>query len=269
MNDTYIITVYVMIDDILRAMNHKDDCRAHTTSAEIMTIAIVAAKYFQNHHERAVCIMRQLGYVQSISVSRFNRRLHQLMSQWLSVLDILTSVFRTGDLYIIDSMPMPVCKLVRANRCVHIAGKQYYGRSVAKQERFFGFRLHLVCTSAGIPVAFDICPASWHDLVPVQHLTAELPASSNVLADKGYVCDEDENLCYLYGDINLIPRYRKNMIPNSKAHLSLIKQHRPMIEAVYSQLEKMGVQRLHNRTLPGRFIKLYSSLLALIFNAFN
>ena len=186
-----------------------------------MTIAIVVAKYFQNHHERAVCIMRQLGYVQSISVSRFNRRLHQLMSQWLSVLDILTSVFRTGDLYIIDSMPMPVCKLVRANRCVHIAGKQYYGRSVAR------------------------------------------------LADKGYVCNEDENLCYLYGRVNLIPLYRKNMIPNSKEHLSLIKQHRPMIEAVYSQLEKMGVQRLHNRTLPGRFIKLYSSLLALIFNAFN
>jgi hypothetical protein len=56
MNDIYIITVYVMVDDILRATNYKDDCRARTISAEIMTV-----EYFQNHHERAVCIAHWLG----------------------------------------------------------------------------------------------------------------------------------------------------------------------------------------------------------------
>jgi hypothetical protein len=88
------------------------------------------------------------------------------------------------------------------------------------------------------------------------------------VADKGYISDYDENLCYLDGQFDLIPRYRQNMIPNSQAHLQLINQHRPTVETLYSKLEKMGVQRLHNRTLIGRFLKVYSSLLALLFNAF-
>jgi len=38
-----------------------------------------------------------------------------------------------------------------------------------------------------------------------------------------------------------------------------------MIETVNSQLEKMGVQRLHARTLPGFMVKLLASLTALSF----
>jgi hypothetical protein len=173
MNDSYIITVYVIMDDLLNLMKHEDDSRAQTTSAEIMTIAIVAAKYFQNHHERALCILRQLGYITNISISRFNRRLHQLTSACLLMLDLLGAMFSKGEIYIIDSMPLPVCKRVRAKRCQVIQGKIYYGRCPAKEELFFGFRLHLICNEYGFPIAFDICPASWHDLVPLQHLTAE------------------------------------------------------------------------------------------------
>lgn len=268
MNDTYIVTAYVIIDDVLKLMNHQDDSRAQTSAAEIMTIAVVAAKYFQNHHERTVCILRQLGYITSVSVSRFNRRLHQLLRPLSALLDVLSDLFRNEDIFVIDSMPLPVCKPVRAKRGKIIHGKMYRGRCHTKREAYFGFRLHLVCSSAGMPVAFDILPASWHDLVPVQHLTAQLPKRAKVLADRGYVSDYDANLCYLFGGIAFIPHHRRNMIPNSDAHQALIRKHRPMIETVYSQLEKMGVQRLHNRTLIGRFLKVYASLLALLCNAF-
>jgi hypothetical protein len=30
MNDTYIVTTYVIIDDILKAWNYQDNCRADT-----------------------------------------------------------------------------------------------------------------------------------------------------------------------------------------------------------------------------------------------
>ena len=54
MNDDYIVPVYVMIDDVLRLMNHEDDVRATVSAAEVLTVAVVAARFFQNHHERAV-----------------------------------------------------------------------------------------------------------------------------------------------------------------------------------------------------------------------
>jgi hypothetical protein len=82
MNDTYIVTAYSVIDDLLRACDYQDDRRATISAAEILTVAVVAAKYFQNHHERALCVLIKLGDIRAVSVSRFNRRLHALRD-WL------------------------------------------------------------------------------------------------------------------------------------------------------------------------------------------
>jgi hypothetical protein len=82
MNDTFIVTTYVVIDTVLKAYGLEDDCRATCTAANILTVGVIAAKYFQNHHERALSVMTRLGYVHGLSVSRFNRRLHALRD-WL------------------------------------------------------------------------------------------------------------------------------------------------------------------------------------------
>jgi hypothetical protein len=79
MNDTYIVTTFVVIDDLLTACAFEDDPRASSPAAEILTVAVLAAKYFQNHHEQALSILGKLGNVKALSPSRFNRRLHQLM----------------------------------------------------------------------------------------------------------------------------------------------------------------------------------------------
>jgi hypothetical protein len=54
MNETYIVTNYYVIDKLLKVLNYEDDSRSSLTVAEILTVAVVAAKYFQNHHERAL-----------------------------------------------------------------------------------------------------------------------------------------------------------------------------------------------------------------------
>ena len=83
MNEQVIITVYVVIDDTLKAMGHSTDKRAVRSDAEVLTVAVLAAKYFHNHHERALWMLKMGGYVgQGLSLSRFNRRLHAL-SDWL------------------------------------------------------------------------------------------------------------------------------------------------------------------------------------------
>lgn len=63
MNDDYIVTVFVVVDDMLKVMNCQTDVRAHVNHAEIITVAIVASKYFCNNHERALCIMQRLGFI--------------------------------------------------------------------------------------------------------------------------------------------------------------------------------------------------------------
>ncbi len=119
MNDTYIVTSYVVMDDILKAYAFEEDCRARGSAAEILAVAVMAAKYCQNHHERALYVMVRLGYVKGLSISRFNRRLHALHDWLEGIVRLLAEVF------IMDSMPLPVCKRVRASRCKKVRGKPF------------------------------------------------------------------------------------------------------------------------------------------------
>jgi len=265
MNNTYIVTTYCVIEDILSASGYKDDVRASVSGAEILFVALIAAKYFQNHHERALYILVRLGDIPSISISRFNRRLHQLRDWLYDITHLLADLFTKGEIFVIDSMPLPVCKRARARRCRKVRGKVYCGYCSAKKEKFFGWRLHLICDPNGIPITFDLLPASLHDLTPIHELTAHLPTGSSVFGDKAYISAKDAQTIFEDVGIRIVAIPRKNMPRNSWADEYDMKQHRKRIETVYSQLEKMGIQRIHARTNEGFHIKTWASLLALTF----
>ena len=182
------------------------------------------------------------------------------------VLEALTQVLAEGEIFIIDTLAIPVCKRARARRCRKLHGRDFYGYCASKDEHCFGWQLHLVCDAHGIPVSFDLLPARWDELNPLQHLLAPLPEGSQVVADKGSISDRDQQLAYIYGDIRLIPKQRRNMAGNTPEDARLIGEFRPAIETLFSQLEKMGVQRLHARTNDGIAVKILASLLAVTFS---
>lgn len=265
MNDTYSVTAFVVLDDLLKVYAYQEDCRAQSRAAEILRVAVVAAKYFQNHHERALYLVCQLGYVRRLSISRFNRRLHALRDWLYGLVHILGEVFAHGEVFLIDSMPLPVCKRARARRCRKGRGKAFCGYCAAKREKFFGWRLHLICTAAGIPVAFDLLPASAHDLTPLHELAFALPSGASLFGDKGYVSHADALALLQETGVRLVTPQRSNLMPNSWADDYDLALYRKRIETVYSPLEAMGVQRLHARTNLGFDLKAWASLLALAF----
>jgi hypothetical protein len=265
MNDTYIVTTYVVIDDILKGYGFENDVRASSTAAEILTVGVIAAKYFQNHHERALCLLIGLGYVHKLSISRFNRRLHSLREWLYGLVSLVSEIWRSGEVFIIDSMPLPVCKRVRASRCKKVRGKAFCGYCAAKKEKFFGWRLHLICTPDGIPVNFDLLPAAEQDLTPIHELTFGLPQGATVFGDKGYICDPDAEAILASTGVRFVAARRRNMSPNSWADEFDLRLYRKRIETVYSQMESMGIQHLHARTNHGFDLKTWASLLALAF----
>lgn len=265
MNDTYIVTAYSIIADLLKAYDYQDDPRTSISAAEVLVVAVVAAKYFQNHHERALYVLVRLGDIPPLSVSRFNRRLHALRDWLYGIVHMLGELFALGEVFIIDSMPLPVCRRVRASRCKKVRGKAYCGYCAAKHEKFFGWRLHLICTPAGIPVSFDVLPASEHDLTPIHELMVHIPAGATVFGDKGYIAADDAQTLFEQTGVRLVTIRRTNMTPNTWADDFDLRVHRRRIETVYSQLEAMGIQRLHARTNPGLDLKTWASLLALTF----
>jgi len=265
MNENYIVTAYCVIEDILKASKYQDDTRTSISAAEILLVAVVAAKYFQNHHERALCILIKLGDIPRLSISRFNRRLHALRDWLYDIVGLLAEIFAHGEAFIIDSRPVPVCKRARARRCKKVRGKAYCGYCAAKKEKFFGWRLHLICDPDGVPVAFDLLPASEQDITPLHELTANLPEGASVFGDKGYISAEDARTILDEVGIRIVAIPRKNMPANSWADEYDMRFYRKRIETVYSQLESMGIQALHARTNIGFDLKVWASLLALAF----
>ena len=265
MNDIVIVTVYVITDDVLRASGHRDHVLVEVSDAEVLTIAVVASMYFHNNHERTLFVLKGMGYITgSLSISRFNRRLHRLGACLESILTIVGEVFARGEVFIMDSFPVPVCRRVRAWRCRKVRGREYCGYCAAKKEKFFGWRLHLLCTADGLPVAFELLPASYHDLTPIHELTSLLPEGATIYGDKAYNSADDEDSILRETGVRIVPARRKNMaLQNSLADDNALRQYRHSIETLNSQLESMGVQHLHARTNPGLELKLLASLIAL------
>ncbi|HET8630991.1 MAG TPA: IS982 family transposase [Thermomicrobiales bacterium] len=263
MDDDFIVTTFVVFDKTMAALGHRDHALAQASDAEVLTVAVVAAKSFQNHLERALQVMHLGGYLSgALSVSRFNRRLHALRGWLLLLLAALGAVFAHGEVFLLDSMPLPVCRRARARRCRKVRGADYCGSCAAKRERFFGWRLHLACTPAGVPVACDLVPGGLHDLTPIHELTRGLPAGSTVCGDKGYNAAADEATILADSGVRLVPIRRANMRPNRRADKLALREYRKRIEALYSQSEALGVQRLRARTNPGLELKVHASLLA-------
>jgi hypothetical protein len=270
MNDELIITSYVIIDDVMRSLHHRSHSLAKVTDAEVLTVAVVAAKYFRNNHERALWVLTELGYLSdSLSTSRFNRRLHAV-ADWLRLMvETLGELFAQGAVFIIDSMPLPVCRRARARRNRKVRGRAYCGYCAAKKEKFFGWRLHLVCTPEGCPVSFAIVAGGYHDLTPLHELTFSLPEGACVFGDKGYNSAPDEQSILADTGVRVIPVRRKNMMPHEWADEFDLKRYRKGIETVNSQLEKMGTQQLHARTNAGFEVKVHASLFALACSNIN
>lgn len=264
MNDDVIVATYVIVADVLAHAGHRDHALAQVGDAEVLTVAVVAAAAFQNHHARALQVLQGMGYLSGrLSVSRFNRRLHALAAWLEGILTLLGELFATGEVFLLDSLPLPVCRRVRARRCRKVRGRAYCGYCAAKRERCFGWRLHLVTTATGVPVAFSLLPASLHDLTPVHELTVGLPAGAGVYTDKAYNSKDDEASILADTGVRLVPLRKANMRPNLWADKLVLRDHRLRIETSNSQLEAMGIQRLHARTNPGFELKVHASLFAL------
>ena len=265
MNEHFIITAFVLADNLMTKLEHTTHKLARVSDAEILTVALVAAKSFKGNLEHALSAMKLAHFIpNAISISRFNRRIHQL-AYWLEyLLETFMGLCRHGSIYVLDSFPVHVCKRVRARRCRKVRGVEYCGYCAAKQEKFFGWRLHLVIDEVGLPANLSMLPAGFHDLTPVHELTFELPVEARVFLDKAYNAKADELSILEETGVVLTPIRKTNMIvQNTIGEMFDLAKYRRRVETVGSQLVAMGLQEIRARTNAGFYLKVIAALFAL------
>jgi len=192
--------------------------------------------------------------------------------------DVLGEVFITGDVFIIASLPLPVCRRVRARRCRTVRGRACCGSCAAKREKFFGWRVHLVCRPDGVPVRVQMLPAGVHDLTTPRPPRARgglggaygLPAGARLLGDTASKSAADEASILAETGVRLVPVRRANMRPHAWCMDAIaLRAYRHPIETVNSHLETMGIERLYARPNAGFELKVHATLIALICTNMN
>lgn len=189
--DTYIVLVYCLCDDLLKAAHHRDDPQCRISDAEVMTIALVAAMFFGGNQALSNEMLYEQGYIKvHLSRSRFCRRLQRVRTYYEPLFAQLGAYFKQQNreqVYVIDSMPVPVCDNYRILRCRIYQDEPYRGRQASKKRYFYGLKLHLLVTEQGEPVEFSLSAGSEHDLTGVYELPFDLPPGATVYGDKAYV----------------------------------------------------------------------------------
>jgi len=270
MDDT-IITTYYLCDEFLKAIGHHDDQQVRLSTAEVMSVALVAATFFGGNVEASRSFLDEYGYIQkAISKSRFNRRLHAIDSSlWQQLFDLLAEVFKQNNpdqSYVVDSLPVAVCDNIRIRRSklypLQEHGQAFRGYIASKRRYFYGLRVHLVSTASGEPVEFTLAAASEADISLFKELKLELPEGAIICADKGYTDYHYEDLLEDVG-LHLKAQRRKRSKREMPAWVEFLsKPIRQYIETVFSKLSAMFAGRIHAVTPRGFELKIVCFLLA-------
>ena len=239
-----IITFYCFCDDFLKAIQYRDNSQAVMSTAEVMTVVLVAAEWFGGCFEQARLFMSEHGYVRhTLSKSRFNRRLHAI-PEWVwrmlsCALGEANKQMNAGQEYIVDSIPVPACDTlrVRISRSHLYRGEAYRGKISSKHRYFYGLRIHLVVTASGQPVEFELAPGSVADITAFKSLDLDLPAGATVYADKAYTDYLWEDLLKEAPEIDLVALRKSNAKRVMDGCIAYICQYtRKRIEMTFSQI---------------------------------
>jgi hypothetical protein len=248
--ETFIGAMFVWIDDALTAWQQETGpLRARgpapiLADSEVLTMELVGEflgidqdrailAYFQHHHQALFPRITQ------IHRTTFTRQASNLWvakeALWPRVVAELPC---DPALALIDSIPVPVCRLAHAPRCRRFRGEAAFGRDATSRSFFYGLRVHLRVQWPGIVTGVSVAPANRSDLdlAPevVDHLTGV------VLGDRNY-WDPRLSAELAEEGITLLAPYRHRAEDPTPVGSHLLNRVRRQIETIASQL----VERFH------------------------
>lgn len=259
-----IITIFCLCDDYLKAINQKDNHQARISTSEIVTTAIVAAKYFGGNYQKSRMFLDGHNYIPNmLSESRFIRRLNSMdINIFNEIFLIMAKAFKVANvenIYAIDSFPVPVCANVRINRCKIYQERHYKGYCASKQEFFYGIKVHMLVTKRGKPVEFVIEPGSKSDIKAAREFVFDIPKKSEIHADKAYVDYTFEDYLDLKRNISFNAKRKKNAKRPKKKFCG---KTRKIIETAFSSIVRNFSRKIHAITAWGFELKIVMFIFA-------
>ena len=269
--DTAIIGMYCLVDDWLRARRHRESAQRRLIDAEIITIALTAARFFDGNFQAAQRMLLEQRYLRAgLSRSQYNRRLHRtqpLLEALFDWLGRLHKIASRENVFLIDSCPVPACDNIRIRDCrIYPSAATedvFRGYHSSKRRWFYGLKVHLIVTAEGYPVEASLTPGSTNDTKHLRSFEIDLPEGSVLYGDKAYNEYFTEDLLAEACGIELCPQRKKNSTRGVSASVRYLQQvYRKRIETTFSRIEQMLPKSIHAVTARGFELKVFLFVLA-------
>lgn len=271
--DDQVIAIYCLTDDFLHDLGHAEPPERTVSDAEVLTVALTAARFFGGNFEAAWRFLLDHNYMpRRLSRGRFNRRLHDalpLAERLFLWLGQLWKHVGEGGVFVVDSMPFACCDNARIRRSklypLEATGSAFRGYIASKRRFFYGVKAHVVVNEYGLPVEAHLAPGSYNDTAELQNFALDLPAGAVVYGDKAYGNDYlTEDLLAEAGEVELVGQRRKNSKRPRPAWVSYVLEHfRKRIETAFSEIERTLPKSIHAVTARGFEAKVFLFLLSL------
>lgn len=249
---------------------HKKGKKAHFSDLEVISLAITSEalsitsenllfkKIKSDYHEQ---------FPNIIDRSQFNRRRRHLKPLIQKVQTSIASQLTFGeDTFIIDSMPVPICKIARAKGlkiCKEtVETSPEFGYCAAQKTYYYGFKFHGVCSLNGIFTDFDLSKANIHDIHYLKDVKGNYP-NCLMLGDKGYLNSPYQ--LELFRDYRLTVKtpMRENQI-DYRPQPKVFRKARKRIETLYSQLhDQFQIGANYAKSFQGIAVRILTKITAI------
>jgi hypothetical protein len=202
-----------------------------------------------------------------IDRSQYNVRRRKLLQRIEYVRDKMASkLINQENIFIVDSMPVEVCKLSRSSRS-KVCKENFEtapdkGFCSAQNSFYYGYKLHGICSVDGIFNSFDLTKASVHDIHYLQDVKEQI-TNAYLLGDRAYLSEKIQIDLFSYANIKLNTPMRSNQYGYKKQPF-LLRKARKRIETLFSQLcDQFMIRRNYAKSFDGFRTRILSKLTAL------
>jgi hypothetical protein len=255
--DDLILTVFCWVDDELHAAD-LDHLRQRgpdplLADSEVITMELVGEflghdrdarlfGYFRQHHAADFPSLRHVHRTTFVRQAANLWRAKQLLQQRLA-----QRLAGPASAWLVDSLPVPVCRFGRGGFCQGFRGDADFGYDPVQKQAYYGFRLHLRASPAGVILAYELAAASAADTAVV--IDHQPPAGTTGLGDRNY-WSPPVQAELAAGGVRLLAPYKSKKHDPEPARSRQLSRRRWRVETVGSQLtERYRIKRVWSRDL--------------------
>jgi len=186
---------------------------------------------------------------------QFNRRarklrllVEELRKHWVV---ILGATLQTQ--FLLDAKPVPVVGYKRDKSLSDFRGTANFGVCVSRKMKYFGYKLILLSTLDGIPIAYDLVAANTDDRQAAKEVLWAVQ-NCDIFCDKGFIGEDwQQDELDLRGNRIWTAKKSNQSEQNPLAFDRLLNKFRERIEGTFNEIQNTGrhLEHLLRKTVQG------------------